>query len=551
MTVNITVTGVNEPPAIAGEAEVTFNENPDVTDNSLGAYTADDPETSGDDNTSDVTWSVAGPDGSKFTATDGMLEFKVKPDYEMPTDANTDNVYEVTVQATDGDSNRGMKMVKVTVENEDEDGVVALSKTQPRVGIAVTASLTDPDGSISGLTWQWYNDAIILGNLEANAIEGANSDTYIPKDIDADPDSNDDDADGVTLYARVSYTDEQGADKFAVGTAANPVAFDTRNKAPVFDDQDTETDDVQNETATRKVEENTEAVAGDDAAGETDDAADNVGMEVMATDPDPNAETPTYTLSGADAAKFRVRANGQIEVGSGTELNYETKQTYMVTLTAEDSFGASTSIIVTIMVTDVDEAPDIMLGGLAISGMSSVDYPENGMGAVGTYMATGPDAAMASWRLSGDDMGDFSISNGGMLTFNGPPDYENPTDMGMDNMYMVTLEADDGTNIGTHVVTVTVTNVAELGTVSGHAAPDYAENGMDAVATYTADGPDAAMATWSLSGDDADAFSIDGGMLMFVTPPDFESPADADMNNVYQVTLQGSDDGDVHEHAWT
>ena len=436
VTVNITVTGVNEPPAIAGEAEVTFNENPDVTDNSLGAYTADDPETSGDDNTSDVTWSVAGPDGSKFTATDGMLEFKVKPDYEMPTDANTDNVYEVTVQATDGDSNRGMKMVKVTVENEDEDGVVALSKTQPRVGIAVTASLTDPDGSISGLTWQWYNDAIILGNLEANAIEGANSDTYIPKDIDADPDSNDDDADGVTLYARVSYTDEQGADKFAVGTAANPVAFDTRNKAPVFDDQDTETDDVQNETATRKVEENTEAVAGDDAAGETDDAADNVGMEVMATDPDPNAETPTYTLSGADAAKFRVRANGQIEVGSGTELNYETKQTYMVTLTAEDSFGASTSIIVTIMVTDVDEAPDIMLGGLAISGMSSVDYPENGMGAVGTYMATGPDAAMASWRLSGDDMGDFSISNGGMLTFNGPPDYENPTDMGMDNMYM-------------------------------------------------------------------------------------------------------------------
>ena len=33
--------------------------------------------------------------------------------------------------------------------------MVTLSKTQPRVGIAVTASLTDPDGSISGLTWQW------------------------------------------------------------------------------------------------------------------------------------------------------------------------------------------------------------------------------------------------------------------------------------------------------------------------------------------------------------------------------------------------------------
>ena len=55
------------------------------------------------------------------------------------------------MQATDGNGNRGMKPVKVTVENENEDGVVTLSKTQPRVGIAVTASLTDPDGSISGL----------------------------------------------------------------------------------------------------------------------------------------------------------------------------------------------------------------------------------------------------------------------------------------------------------------------------------------------------------------------------------------------------------------
>ena len=51
---------------------------------------------------------------------------------------------------------------------------------------------------------------------------------------------------------------------------------------------------------------------------------------------------------------------GQIEVGAGTKLDYETKQTYMVTLTAEDSFGDSASIMVTITVTDVDEEPEIM-----------------------------------------------------------------------------------------------------------------------------------------------------------------------------------------------
>ena len=44
---------------------------------------------------------------------------------------------------------------------------------------------------------------------------------------------------------------------------------------------------------------------------------------------------------------------GQIEVAAGTKLDYETKQTYMVTLTAEDSLRRhSASIDVTIMVTD-------------------------------------------------------------------------------------------------------------------------------------------------------------------------------------------------------
>ena len=98
-----------------------------------------------------------------------------------------DNVYEVTVRAADADGKIGTMDVKVTVINEDEDGVVTLSKTQPRVGIAVTASVTDPDGSISGLTWQWYDGIITEESLDANAIEGANSDTYIPKEIDADP----------------------------------------------------------------------------------------------------------------------------------------------------------------------------------------------------------------------------------------------------------------------------------------------------------------------------------------------------------------------------
>ena len=81
---------------------------------------------------------------------------------------------------------------------------------------------------------------------------------------------------------------------------------------------------------------------------------------------------------------------GQITVKSGTKLDFETRTTYMVTITATDSFSDSASIDVTITVTDVDEAPKISEGGLAITGPAGVDYAETGMGAVETYMVDGP-----------------------------------------------------------------------------------------------------------------------------------------------------------------
>ena len=489
ITVTITITDVNEPPDIAraGDAPVTFAEVTDNIASPLDTYTEDNPE----DNLGS-TWSVAGADGSKFDiSTNGELKFKAKPDYEMPTDANMDNVYEVTVRAADADGNTGTMDVKVTVTNEDEDGTVTLSKTQPRVGVAVTASVADPDGSISGLTWQWYNDTIV----DANAIEGANSDTYIPKEIDADPNSDGNDTDGVTLLARANYTDghEAEADKFAVGMAANKVAFDTRNKAPVFADQDTETDGVQNTETTRKVEENAEAA--DDA--DPDVATDNVGRPVTANDPDPNADPLTYTLGGTDASKFRVRQDdttttdkdegGQIEVGADTKLDYETKTTYMLTVMAEDSFGDSASIMVTITVTDVNEGPDI-------TGDDTIEHPENRTRSVETYRASDPErAGTITWSLAGTDAALFDISSIGVLTFKKSPDYEMPGDVAgtspstaaaNDNMYEVSVQATDADRrMGTKPVTVEVTNVDEPGVVTLSARQPMA--GVPLTATIT------------------------------------------------------------------
>ena len=120
----------------------------DIT-TALGTYTATD------DDEDTTTLSLGGADGSKFNIDQddgGELRFKKKPDYEKPTDADMDNVYEVTVQASDGKLT-GMLKVKVTVNNEEEAGTVTLDKATPVVGIPVTATLKDADGGISKLTW--------------------------------------------------------------------------------------------------------------------------------------------------------------------------------------------------------------------------------------------------------------------------------------------------------------------------------------------------------------------------------------------------------------
>ena len=73
-------------------------------------------------------------------------------------------------------------------------------------------------------------------------------------------------------------------------------------------------------------------------------------------------------------------------------------------------------------------------------------YAEDRTDTVATYTATDPENDTITWSLLGDDSGDFTISNTGELTFNTPPDRENPADKDIDNVYLVTVQASDGTN---------------------------------------------------------------------------------------------------------
>ena len=473
--VTIMVKDVNEAPTVnLGATRISLAEHDEGSDDvfdlteARSTYGAADPESDGACVEASCTWSLKGPDSGDFVIgnggsdpgfTFGALRFKEAPNYEMPADANGDNMYEVTVVVTDAGVDGKNKMtaerdVVIKVTNVDEAGTVTLNSDHPKVDIELTATLTkDIDGGVTDLTWQWYwgviTDGTSLPTVECDdtapcLIKDATSNAYTPKA--SGPGST---ARMLTVVA--SYTDAEGSSKEVRKASANAVIDNSDNRSPEFKDAAT----------TRYVIE----TAMEDAPVTLD--AD--GTAVVDADPvtatDPNEDTLTYTLGGADKGSFDiVSTTGQITVGEDAELDYETKKTHTVTVTATDPSQASATITVTIMVVGADEPPVISVGGLAVSGRSSIDYNENGMGMVETYTATGPNAAMATWSLSGDDAGDFRISSSdGILSFRSAPDYEMPMggENGDSNAYMVTVNADDGTYMGTRDVTVRVRDVDE------------------------------------------------------------------------------------------
>ncbi|MBB4659608.1 ExeM/NucH family extracellular endonuclease [Parvularcula dongshanensis] len=97
-----------------------------------------------------------------------------------------------------------------------------------------------------------------------------------------------------------------------------------------------------------------------------------------------------------------------------------------------------------------------------------------------------------------------------------------------------------GSSVATVTVTVTGTNDAPVLSVPSQVAADEGET---SVFTATATDAEGDAITFSLGGDDADRFVIDAatGEVSFAEAPDFESPADADGDNAYELIVTATD----------
>jgi serralysin len=191
---------------------------------------------------------------------------------------------------------------------------------------------------------------------------------------------------------------------------------------------------------------------------------------------------------------------------------------------------------ITVSVTTQNDAPSIASDGTA-------SFAENGSGTVYQAAGSDPDAGTTlNWTLGGADAALFNISSSGAVTFRTAPNFESPADTGGNNVYDITVTASDGTLSSSLNVAITVTNVNEAPSVTFGATASFAENGTGIAYQAVGSDPEGTTLSWSLSGADADLFSISStGAVTFRAAPNFEAPADAGSNNVYEIIVTASD----------
>ena len=258
-------------------------------------------------------------------------------------------------------------------------------------------------------------------------------------------------------------------------------------------------------------------------------------------------------ISRATSSSYTPRAYPDDRTDDdGTAMdNTDVGQTLTVVATYDDGHDRGKSEFETIT-TSVRAKQDPNADPAFSSATAIVEVRENAtpraVGEVGdpntALLVTATDANndTLNYSLSAGDTSFFTIDQNGQISVAAGVELDYETK----KSYTVTVRAVDPSGRSDTIrVTINVVNVDETpeltrkGLVAvGRGSISYPENGRDRVAEYSALGPSAGSVRWSLSGRDASDFSISSrGALTFRSTPNFESPADADRDNRYELTV--------------
>ena len=508
----VDVTNVNEKPTFTTANTTSFP----IEENSTSVKTivAVDPENDS------VTFSLQDSSSSEdegllqIDSVTGAVSLKTPPNFEIPTDIDSDNSLTFTVVASDGSLSSSKQFfanvtdvaeapTNISISNNSVPenspgalfGILNITDEDPNTQ---TISITDSDGGHftldaglnlslqSGIAADYEHKSSYL--IELTLVDNGGFtlvDTLTlnitdineaPTDISLTNSSAAENSSGVS-FGTLSTTDPDTSDTFTYsvtgGTDASSFEIGSNNnlkfKSTVSANFETKSSysvtitstDAGSNTIAKSLTvtiSNVNESPTDISLGWPLSVTENISGAsfgiLSTTDPD-ISDTFTYSVTGGtDASSFEIGSNNNLKFKSGVAANFEAQTEYSVTVTTTDSGSKTYSKTFTVGIANANEAPSF-----TTSTISSI--AENGT-AVLTVVASDPENGSLTYSLgSGSDTAKFSISSAGVLTFNRAPDYEIPTDLNENNVYIVNVLVSDGTFSTTLVHHVYVTDVTE------------------------------------------------------------------------------------------
>ena len=372
---------------LVGSIQLSSNEFGENSDGAIvGTLSITDP-----DFTSNVTYTLTGDDSDFFELVNNQLKLKDGNSADFETKAT----YNLTITADDDEANSSSLDYTINVTNVNEQPTsITLGSTSfnenslsETIGVISTAD----DDSSDSHTYE-------LSGADAESFEIVSSSLKLKDSISANYEVK-------NSYAiTITSTDSGGL------TASEDFSLTVNdiNDAPSAI-----------EVSNLQTDENSIGALLD---------------SIVITDEDAASETYSYEISGDDADSFEV-VEGQLKVKSGVSLDYETKASYSITLTATDSTNLSISKDLTITATNLNDNDPIFTSA------SSFNLVEN-QNFVGTVTATDADGSSnLTYSISGgDDASLFSIdSSTGQLTLQSATSSITSTETPADQTIVVTV----------------------------------------------------------------------------------------------------------------
>ncbi|HIV72895.1 MAG TPA: cadherin domain-containing protein [Candidatus Aquabacterium excrementipullorum] len=532
-TRTVGVTAVNDAPVITSNGGGT-SASISVAENAtpVTTVTATDVDSSG------LVYSISGgADAARFTinSSTGALTFITAPNFEAPTDADGNNVYDVIVQVSDG-ALTDTQTLSVTVTDVNEFAVGSVTDANAAANtvsenaangtlVGITAHATDADGSNNTVTYSLSNNA--GGRFTVNATTG------------------------VVSVANGTLLNYEAATSHSITVLATSSDGSTSSQSFTINLTDV------NEFAVGPVSDSNAAAnqVAENAANGT-----LAGITAQALDADGTNNTVTYTLSDNAGGRFTINAStGVVTVLDGTKLNYEAATSHAITVVATSADGSTSNQSFVINLTDVDE---FNVGSVTDASAAANTVAENATnGSLVGIIAQASDADGSNntitYTLSDNAGGRFTIngSTGVVTVLDGTKlDYETATSH---TVTVVATSSDGSSSSQNFTISVTDVNEHAVGAVTdadatANEVSENASNGDEVGITAHATDADGTnnTVTYTLSDNAGGRFTINAstGVVTVLDASLLDYETDTSHTIIVQAT---SSDGSTSSQNFT